>query len=143
MLLCAAAVGVVGALFTIRDAGWLFLLGSWLSMALIPAVEAAEQTVIQQVVPYRKQGRVFGFANTFEAATAPVTGLLVAPLAELWVIPYMETDAGRDTWSWLVGTGESRGIALVFVAGGVLCVLLSLAALCTPQYRLLRTKVTG
>jgi DHA3 family multidrug efflux protein-like MFS transporter len=143
MLLCAAAVGVVGALFTIRDAGWLFLLGSWLSMALIPAVEAAEQTVIQQVVPYRKQGRVFGFANTFEAATAPVTGLLVAPLAELWVIPFMETDAGRDTWSWLVGTGESRGIALVFVAGGVLCVLLSLAALCTPQYRLLRTKVTG
>ncbi|MCI1255633.1 MAG: MFS transporter [Corynebacterium provencense] len=143
MLLCAAAVGVVGALFTIRDAGWLFLLGSWLMMALIPAVEAAEQTVIQQVVPYRKQGRVFGFANTFEAATAPVVGLLVAPLAELWVIPYMETDAGRDAWSWLVGTGESRGIALVFVAGGVLCVLLSLAALCTPQYRLLRTEVTG
>ena len=143
MLLCAAAVGVVGALFTIRDAGWLFLLGSWLMMGLIPAVEAAEQTVIQQVVPYRKQGRVFGFANTFEAATAPVTGLLAAPLAELWVIPYMETDAGRETWSWLVGTGESRGIALVFVAGGVLCVLLSLAALCTPQYRLLRTEVTG
>ncbi len=143
MLLCAAAVGVVGALSTIRDAGWLFLLGAWLMMALIPAVEAAEQTVIQQVVPYRTQGRVFGFANTFEAATAPVTGLLVAPLAELWVIPYMETDAGRDTWSWLVGTGDSRGIALIFVAGGVLCVLLSLAALCTPQYRLLRAEVTG
>ena len=28
-----------------------------------------------RVVPYEKQGRVFGFANTFEAAAAPVTAL--------------------------------------------------------------------
>ena len=36
---------------------------SWLYMTLIPAVEAAEQTVIQKVVPFRRQGRVFGFAR--------------------------------------------------------------------------------
>ena len=39
--------------------------------ALIPAVEASEQTVIQKVVPFRDQGRVFGFAAALESAAAP------------------------------------------------------------------------
>ncbi|MFL1380796.1 MFS transporter [Nocardiopsis protaetiae] len=137
MLLVAVAIGVIGMLFTIREWGWLFVVGTWLMMALIPAVEAAEQTVVQRVVPYEKQGRVFGFATTFEAASAPVTALLIAPLAELWVIPHMRTDAGRRQWEWLLGTGDSRGIALVMVAAGLACALLALAALLTPQYRLL------
>ena len=62
-----------GALFTIRDWWWVYVLGIWIYMALVPAVEAAEQTVIQRVVPFRQQGCVFGFAMTFEAASAPIT----------------------------------------------------------------------
>jgi DHA3 family multidrug efflux protein-like MFS transporter len=106
-------------------------------MALMPVVEAAEQTVIQAAVPYEKQGRVFGFASTFEAATAPVTALLIAPIAQVWIIPYLRTDAGRRQWEWLLGAGDSRGIALIMVFTGLLCVLLSLGALLSPQYRLL------
>lgn len=137
MLLVAAAIGAVGMLLTIREWSWLFVAGIWLMMALIPAVEAAEQTVIQRVVPYEKQGRVFGFANTFEAAAAPVTALLIAPLAELWIIPHMRTEHGQQQWEWLLGTGDSRGIALILVIAGLLCILLSIGALLTPQYRLL------
>ncbi|MEY8566814.1 MFS transporter [Corynebacteriaceae bacterium 7-707] len=143
MLLFAGGIGVVGAVMTLREWGWLFVAGIWLMMAFIPAVEAAEQTVIQKVVPYARQGRVFGFAMTFEAATAPVTALLVAPLAQWWVIPYLDTDDGRRQWEWLLGTGESRGMALILVAAGVLCVALAVAALCTPQYRRLSRSYTG
>jgi DHA3 family multidrug efflux protein-like MFS transporter len=137
MLLVAAAIGAIGALYGLREWGWLFIAGLWLMMALIPAVEAAEQTVIQRVVPYQKQGRVFGFAMTFEAAAAPITALLIAPIAELWVIPLLRTDAGRRQWEWLLGTGDSRGIALIFVIGGLVCTALALAAFLAPQYRLL------
>jgi DHA3 family multidrug efflux protein-like MFS transporter len=137
MLLVAASIGLLGALFAIREHGWLFIGGIWLVMALIPAVEAAEHTVIQRVVPYQKQGRVFGFAATFEAAAAPITALLIAPIAELWVIPHMRTDAGRQQWDWLLGTGDSRGIALIFVVAGVTGAILALAAFLTPQYRLI------
>ena len=137
LLLVAASIGAVGALCTIREWGWLFVVGWWVIMALIPAVEAAEQTVIQRVVPYERQGRVFGFAMTFEAASAPILAVLIAPLAELWVIPYMRTDAGRQQWEWLVGTGDSRGIALIFVIAGAVCMILALAAFLTPQYRLI------
>ena len=35
-------------------------------MLCIPVAEAAEQTVLQSVVPFEKQGRVFGFAQSVD-----------------------------------------------------------------------------
>lgn len=134
MLLIAAFIGLVGAVFTLREWGWLFILGCWVYMAFIPAVEAAEQTVIQRVVPYEKQGRVFGFAMTFEAAAAPITSLLIAPIAQVWVIPYMREE-GEAQWSWLLGEGVNRGIALIFLVAGLICTLIAVLAFLTPQYR--------
>jgi len=126
---------VLGALFTIRDWWWLYAGGIWLYMMLIPAVEASEQTVIQKVVPFRTQGRVFGFAAAFESAAAPVTAFLIAPIAEFLIIPYMESDAGRSSLGWLLGDGEARGIALVFVVAGVVMVLAAVGAFFTRSYR--------
>lgn len=137
MVIVAALIGLVGAVYALREWGWLYVAGIWLVMALVPAIEAAEQTVIQRVVPYEKQGRVFGFAMTFEAAAAPLTSLLIAPIAELWVIPYLRTDAGQQQWQWLLGTGDSRGIALIFVIAGLACAIVALVAFLTPQYRLI------
>lgn len=137
MLLFAAAIGAAGALSTIREQGWVYIVGVWLFMAMIPAVEAAEQTVIQRVVPYEKQGRVFGFASTFEAAAAPVTALLIAPLAEFWIIPLLRTEEGLRTWEPLLGTGHNRGIALILLISGIACAAVAVLAMCTPQYRLL------
>ena len=99
-------MGVLGALFTIREWWWLYAVGIWLYMSLIPVVEASEQTVIQKVVPYQTQGRVFGFAQAFEAAAAPVTAFLIAPIAQFWIIPYMDSEAGQEAWGWLLGEGD-------------------------------------
>lgn len=135
MLLLVGLLGVFGALFTVREWPWLFVTGIWLFMAVMPAVEAAEQTVIQRVVPYEKQGRVFGLAMTFEAAAAPITSFLIAPIAEFWVVPYMDGPQGQDAWGWLLGSGESRGIALIFLWSGVAMILLAAGAMCTRSYR--------
>ncbi|WP_150306564.1 MFS transporter [Planctomonas psychrotolerans] len=135
MLLLVMAMGVLGALFTIRDWWWLYAGGIWLYMTLIPAVEASEQTVIQKVVPFREQGRVFGFAAAFESAAAPITAFLIAPIAEFFIIPFMESDAGRGGFGWLLGAGEARGIALVFLFAGLIMVLAALAAFFTKSYR--------
>ena len=119
MLLVVIAMGVLGALFTIREWWWLYAVGIWIYMALVPAVEASEQTVIQKVVPFQTQGRVFGFAAALESAAAPITAFLIAPIAQFWIIPYMDSDAGQQTWGWLLGDGEARGIALVFLFSGL------------------------
>ncbi|RGE22513.1 MFS transporter [Leucobacter sp. wl10] len=135
MLLLVVVLGLLGAVFTVRERPWLFIGGIWLFMAMMPAVEAAEQTVIQRVVPYEKQGRVFGLAMTFEAAAAPITSFLIAPIAEFWVVPYMAGPPGADTWGWLLGEGQSRGIALIFLWSGIAMMLLAVGAMLTRSYR--------
>lgn len=137
MLWIVVGMGVLGAVFTIREWWWLYALGIWVYMALIPAVEAAEQTVIQKVVPFRTQGRVFGFAAAFESAAAPITAFLIAPIAEFAIIPYMNSDAGRGAWGWLLGDGQARGIAMVFLFAGLIMVVLALLAFATRSYRIL------
>ncbi len=135
LLLLVACMGFLGAVFTLREWVWLYVVGIWLYMCLIPACEAAEQTVIQKVVPFRRQGRVFGFAQMLEAAASPITAFLIAPLAQYLIIPFMKTDEGAASFGWLLGSGDARGIALIFLAAGLIMVAASLLAMATGQYR--------
>lgn len=143
MLLLVVLMGILGAMFTIRDWWWLYAVGILLYMTLIPAVEAAEQTVIQKVVPFRTQGRVFGFAQAFESAAAPVTAFLVAPIAQFLIIPYMDSQPGQDAFGWLLGDGVARGIALVFLVAGVVMVLVAVGAFFTRSYRRISDQYLG
>lgn len=135
LLLVVVAMGVLGAAFAIREHWWLYAGGIWLYMCLIPAAEAAEQTIIQRVVPLSRQGRVFGFAMAFESAAAPVTAFLIAPIAEFWIIPWARSDEGSATLEPWLGTGSTRGIALVFLVAGLIMVVAGALALLTKSYR--------
>jgi DHA3 family multidrug efflux protein-like MFS transporter len=137
MLLLVVVMGALGSLFTIRELWWLYAVGIFLYFITIPAVEAAEQTVIQRVVPFERQGRVFGFAAAFEAAAAPVTSFLIAPIAQFAIIPLLNSREGQATWGWLLGEGEMRGIALVFFFAGIATILLAIAAFVSKPYRIL------
>ncbi|KAA6435130.1 MFS transporter [Agrococcus sediminis] len=137
LLIVVMIMGALGALFTIRDSWWLYALGIWAYMCLIPAAEAAEQTIIQRVVPLSRQGRVFGFAMAFEAAAAPVTAFLIAPIAEFWIIPWARSDSGAAALEPVLGRGEARGIALVFLIAGAIMVVASALAFLTRSYRVI------
>jgi DHA3 family multidrug efflux protein-like MFS transporter len=104
-------------------------------MTVMPFAEAAEQTVLQRVVPYERQGRVFGFAQSVEQAASPLTAFLMAPITEFVVIPFMTDGAGARAIGGWFGTGSARGIALVFVVTGLIGLLVVLAALASPAYR--------
>lgn len=143
MLVAVGVLGVVGSVLALRDWAWLFIAGIWVFMLLMPAIEAAEQTVIQRVVPFEKQGRVFGLAMTFEAAAAPLTSFLIAPVAEFWIVPYIESAAGRDRWEWLLGDGAGRGIAFIFFWAGLVVLAAAVAAFATRTYRVLVGSFAG
>ena len=96
--------------------------------ALIPFAEAAEQTVLQRVVPLAKQGRVFGLAQSVEVAAAPLTAFAIGPIAEFWLIPYMDSEAGRLRFGPLLGDGDARGIALVFLLAGAFGIAVTIFA---------------
>lgn len=134
LLYAVIVMGTVGALFTIREWWWVFVVGIWVYMVIVPIAEAAEQTIIQRVVPYKKQGRVFGFAQAFESAAAPITAFMVAPIAEFLIIPYMNSTEGKSSLGWLLGEGEARGIALVFLFSGLIMVMAACMAFMTKSY---------
>ncbi|MBT2595033.1 MFS transporter [Arthrobacter sp. ISL-72] len=134
MLIAVIVMGFLGAVFTLREWAWLYVAGIWLYLVLIPFVEAAEQTVIQQVVPLPRQGRVFGFAMAFESAAAPITAFLIAPVAQFWIIPYARSAEGAAQLAPLLGEGTSRGIALVFLVAGIIMIAAALLAFLTPVY---------
>ncbi|MCK0110670.1 MFS transporter [Ornithinimicrobium sp. F0845] len=139
MLLGVVAMGALGSLFTIRELAWLYVVGIFLYMCLIPLIEAAEQTIIQRVVPLERQGRVFGFAMAVETAAAPLTAFLIAPIASEWIIPFAASEPGQLAIEPLVGSGTpvSRGIALVFLGAGLIMVVVAVLALFSPAYRAL------
>lgn len=135
LLLFVIAMGALGAVFMLREWWPLYVIGMWLYMMMVPPVEAAEQTVIQKVVPFSRQGRVFGMAAAIEAAAAPITAFLIAPLAEFLIIPYMREGAGQAQWGWLLGEGEARGIALICLFAGIIMVIAAGLAFFTRSYR--------
>jgi DHA3 family multidrug efflux protein-like MFS transporter len=106
-------------------------------MMLMPFAEAAEQTVLQRVVPYERQGRVFGFAQSVEQGAAPVTAFLIGPLTQFLVVPFMTDGAGAAAIGGWFGTGQARAIALVLVVTGLVGLVATLFALGSRQYRAL------
>ncbi|MFZ2427801.1 MAG: hypothetical protein WAW71_06620, partial [Propioniciclava sp.] len=131
------AMWIIGGTFAIRESIWFLIVGMLIYMAIIPFAEAAEQTVLQRVVPLPKQGRVFGFAQSIELAAAPFSSFLIGPIAEFWLIPYMNTPQGQAQWGWLLGEGHARGIALVFLLTSIVGLAITLAALASRPYRTL------
>jgi len=115
------------ALLAAGCAAWMFL-GPW--------AEAAEQTTLQKVVPYERQGRVFGFAQAVEQAASPLTAFLIGPLTQFVVIPLMsEGGAGAAAIGGWFGTGPERGMALVFTLAGLIGLLVTVLAFNSRPYR--------
>lgn len=137
LLLVNIAIGTLGMFFAIREWAWLYVLGMMIFMIIMPFAEATEQSVIQRVVPFKRQGRVFGFAQSIESAAAPITAFLIGPIAQFGLIPFMNSDAGKQQLGWLLGEGEARGIALVFLIAGIVGIIITILAFRTKSYKLL------
>ena len=136
LLLVNLVLWSVTMLFPLQASIPMLVIGMAIYMVLVPYAEAAEQTILQRVVPYERQGRVFGFAQSVELAASPLTAFLIGPVTQLVFIPYMsDGGAGAELIGGWFGTGPSRGIALVFMLIGVLGVALTVYALNSRYYR--------
>ena len=123
--------------FTLHPSVVLLTFGCFVWLSLVPAVEAAEQTVLQKVVSPERQGRVFGFAQSVEQAASPITAFLVGPLAQFIFIPFMTTGAGVELLGGWFGTGTDRGLALLFTVAGMIGLTVTLFAMRSRSFRVL------
>lgn len=143
LLLVNLMVWTVASVFTIQSSIVLLAVGCVIWLFLGPYAEAAENTTLQRVVPYERQGRVFGFAQSVEQSAAPLTAFLIGPLTQFLAIPFMTTGAGARAIGEWYGTGPERGMALVFSVTGVLGVIMTLIAFKSRQYRQLSATYAG
>jgi DHA3 family multidrug efflux protein-like MFS transporter len=135
LMLVNIAVWTVSALFTIQHSLWLLIGGFVIWMFLGPFAEASEHTTLQKVVPYERQGRVFGFAQSIEQAASPLTAFLIGPLTQFVFIPFMTTGFGAQMIGSWFGTGPARGIALVFTIAGIIGLVVTILAFNSKYYR--------
>lgn len=135
LLLANVILWAISSVFTIQP--WIILLisGMYIYMLLIPYVEASEQTILQKVVPYERQGRVFGFAQSIEQSASPLTAFMIGPIAQFIFIPYMTTGAGVQLIGGWFGTGADRGLALIFTIAGIIGLIATIIALNSKYYR--------
>lgn len=140
MLLASAAVGakglpsrripvistsvlVVGAglvLTGIRANSVTVALGIVVTLAAVPVLSAATQTVHQASVDAAWQGRLAALRRVSAEALVPIGVLAAAPLVESLAEPAMATDGAlADSVGTILGVGAGRGVGLVMVAVGV------------------------
>ncbi len=94
LLLVNLVTWSVCCVFTAQSSIVLLAAGCFVWMLLGPYAEAAEQTTLQKVVPFERQGRVFGFAQSVEQAASPLTAFLIGPLTQFIFIPFMTDGIG-------------------------------------------------
>lgn len=123
--------------FPLRASVLLLAVGMFVWLCLAPVVEAAEQTILQRVVPLERQGRVFGFAQSVEQAASPVMAFMIGPIAQIVFIPFMTTGAGVALLGPSFGTGPDRGLGLLFVVAGLVGLVITLVAMRSRSYRIL------
>ena len=135
IMLVNVILWIICILFPLQASIPLLTAGMFIYMCLGPFVEASEQTVLQKVVPFERQGRVFGFAQSIEQAASPLTAFLIGPIAQFIFIPFMTDGEGaRLIGNWF-GTGTDRGIALVFIIAGFIGLVATIIAFNSKYYR--------
>jgi amino acid adenylation domain-containing protein len=101
--------------------------GMMLSLAL---TQATFLTIIQVKVPQRFHGRVFAITQMIAWSTLPIGFAVIAPLGTNLFEPLLQPGGGlASTVGAVIGVGEGRGIAFVYIVSAVAMLAVTLAAL--------------
>lgn len=118
IVLCAVAQGAAMIVTGARPAVVLIVAGLFCFHFLIPVINGCSQAIWQVKVPPELQGRAFAIRRMLAQATSPIGYLLAGPLADQVFVPAF---------------GSGRGVGMLFVVLGVVCIAGNLLALRSRQ----------
>ncbi|WIG98039.1 MFS transporter [Myxococcus sp. SDU36] len=120
--LALLAAALPASVFVVACAAFVF-------MFTAPVAMGCSQAIWQSKVPPAIQGRVFSTRRMLALIAPPIAALLAGPLTDKLFDPWMAQDGAlASTFGQVLGTGPGRGIALLYVALGIMlagCVLLT------------------
>lgn len=114
----------------------IWVIANFVSMFFSIMVNASNQSIWQSKVEPDVQGRVFAIRRLIAWFVNPLALLIAGPLADHLFEPAMkEGGALASSFSWLVGVGPGRGMALIFVIFGGLA---AISSACAYFFRVIR-----
>ena len=132
---CLCLGGLKPAVILLASGGFCYLF----SRAVIVSLN---HTIWQQKVPQNLQGRVFALQNMIEKFLLVIAHLSVAPLVEFILRPLMsENGMLAGSIGRVIGVGDGRGMALLFLLMGLLNMSAVLVAYRTPELRRLEREL--
>ncbi|GAA3464552.1 MFS transporter [Saccharothrix longispora] len=128
--------GVFLVLHSLAPSPWLIGLAAPAFLFTLPLMNTACVTLLQTKVAPAVLGRVLGVVRVLSTAAMPVAYLLIGPLTDGVAEPLMAPDGAlASSVGAVIGTGEGRGIALIFLVVGVLMLALTAYARSLPRLR--------
>jgi MFS family permease len=116
--------------------------GLFLFHFVVPIVNGSNQAIWQIKVEPDVQGRVFAMRRLLTQFTAPVSFLLAGPLADHVFEPLLASGGplSGSVGRW-IGTGNGRGVGLLFVIMGGLLLASAALGYFFPRLRLLEKEI--
>ncbi|UNK20691.1 MFS transporter [Paenibacillus sp. N3/727] len=123
-------VGLTTNIYFIAGAGFLFF-------AALPFINTSADVMIRRKIPNETQGRAWGIIGILSQLGYVAAYAMAGFLADHVFNPLLrEGGILASTVGEVIGTGEGRGIGLLFIVSGILIVIL---ALVIPRIRSIRT----
>jgi MFS family permease len=116
--------GVVLFLAVLQPSAVLIGAAAFVFLFCDPVIFTCSQTIWQTKVPAEKQGRAFAVRRLVAWSTLPLAYVVAGPLTDRVFEPWMRAQGPlARVVGELIGAGPGRGIAVFFVALGLLTVL--------------------
>jgi MFS family permease len=128
--------GVFLVLHSLAPSPWLIGVAAPAFLCTLPLINTCCVTLLQTKVDPAVLGRVLAVVRMLSTAAMPVAFLMIGPLTDGLAEPSMAADGPlAGSVGALIGTGEGRGIALIFLVVGALMLALAAYAWSRPRLR--------
>jgi MFS transporter, DHA3 family, macrolide efflux protein len=144
-VLAVIGSGAISGLFLmllgIKESVFLVTLATCLMFLLLPIGNAASQVIWQSKVPLNVQGRVFALRRMIAISLSPIAYITAGPLVEKIFDPAVQNGGLAQGITKFIGTGDGRGIGLLFILLGLGWIVTSLVVFLNPRVRGLESEI--
>lgn len=128
--------GLFLVLHSLHPSPWLIAVAAPCFLFTLPLMNTMCTTLLQTKVDPAVLGRVLGAVRMLVTSATPIAFLLIGPLSDGVFEPLMAEDGPlAGSVGAVLGTGDGRGIALIFLVVGVLMLAVAAVAYTRPRLR--------
>jgi len=130
-------------LYGLRPSTPLIASAAFIVSFFIPISAALSQALWQTKVAPEVQGRVFAIRMMIAYSVIPLANLSAGPLVDRVFEPLMAVDGvlGSSLLGDWIGSGDGRGVGLIFIMSAIFLLVLSLMAFLNPRIRNLESEI--